>query len=199
MKKIIITVLSVFGICVSIQAQEAVSQTTIEPKKENTLNNQFNELLEKSNSWEIYKVIDRVKLNNYQKNVIDSLETTKSKIKEQQQIIDNHSNEVDKLNNNIAELQNDLEEIRNEKDSVSFLGILLPKATYSLVMWGIILVLACMLLLYVYRYTNGSSITKKALQDLNELQEEYENYRKSAIEREQKVRRQLQDEINKHK
>lgn len=168
-------------------------------KKQNTLNEQFETLVEKANSWQSYKIIDRAKLGNYQKNVIDSLQSIKSKIQAQQDIINGHEEEVKQLNGKIAELQNNLERTQNEKDSVNFLGILLPKSTYSLMVWSLVLILTCLLLFYVYKYINGSAVTKKSLQDLQELQEEYENYRKSAIEREQKVRRQLQDEINKHK
>ena len=66
-------------------------------------------------------------------------------------------------------------------------------------MWGIVIALGALLALYIYKYTNGNVVTKKSINDLADLQEEYENYRKAAIEREQKVRRQLQDEINKHR
>lgn len=168
-------------------------------KKTNTLNEQFENLVEKANSWQTYKIIDRTKLGNYQKNVLDSLQNVKSKIHAQQEVISKHEEEVKKLNGNISELQNNLEKTQNEKDSINFLGILLSKGTYSLMMWSIVLILTCLLLFYVYKYINGSAVTRKSLQDLRELQDEYENYRKSAIEREQKVRRQLQDEINKHR
>ena len=78
-------------------------------------------------------------------------------------------------------------------------GALLSKGLYNTIMWGIVLALASLLVLYIYKFSNGNVVTKKSINDLNELQEEYENYRKAAIEREQKVRRQLQDEINKHR
>lgn len=201
-KRLIIGTLAVFFLFnLTSNAQEISldSIATEAPKKENTLNEQFENLVEKANSWQSYKIIDRAKLGKYQKNVIDSLENIKAKIQEQQNIISKHNEEVKKLNENIAELKSNLERTQNEKDSVNFLGILLSKSTYSLMMWSFLLVLACLLLFYVYKYINGSAITKKSQQDLRELQEEYENYRKSAIEREQKVRRQLQDEINKHR
>ncbi|ATA88408.1 hypothetical protein CAPN001_07540 [Capnocytophaga stomatis] len=188
-----------FTFAVNAQEQSLDTVNVQVKKKQNTLNEQFETLVEKANSWQSYKIIDRAKLGNYQKNVIDSLQSIKSKIQAQQDIINGHEEEVKQLNGKIAELQNNLERTQNEKDSVNFLGILLPKSTYSLMVWSLVLILTCLLLFYVYKYINGSAVTKKSLQDLQELQEEYENYRKSAIEREQKVRRQLQDEINKHK
>lgn len=200
-KQLFIGTLSVFfSFTILVNAQQPDLENTETPiKKENTLNNQFDDLLEKSNSWQHYKVIERSRLVAYQKNVLDSLAGIKSKIQSQQAVVSKHEEEIKRLNDTISELKNNLEETRNEKDSVSFLGILLSKQTYSLVMWSFLLILASLLLFYVYKYTNGSTIAKKSIQDLNDLQEEYENYRKSAIEREQKVRRQLQDEINKHR
>ena len=92
---------------------------------------------------------------------------------------------------------------------MNFFGALLSKGLYNTIMWGIVVVLIVLLVFYIYRYANGNVVTKKSISDLAELQEEYENYRKAAIEREQnadlaeiekqKVRRQLQDEINKHR
>ncbi|GET46966.1 MAG: hypothetical protein Q4A09_01125 [Capnocytophaga felis] len=203
MKKQLITgaIAVFFSFTFAVNAQEQGLDTinVQVKKKQNTLNEQFETLVEKANSWQSYKIIDRAKLGNYQKNVIDSLQSVKSKIQAQQDIINGHEEEVKQLNGKISELQNNLEKTQNEKDSVNFLGILLPKSTYSLMVWSLVLILTCLLLFYVYKYINGSAVTKKSLQDLKELQEEYENYRKSAIEREQKVRRQLQDEINKHK
>ena len=76
---------------------------------------------------------------------------------------------------------------------------MLSKGLYSTIMWVIVLILAGLLAFYIYKYTNSNVITKNSINELGELQQEYENYRKAAIEREQKVRRQLQDEINKHR
>lgn len=198
-KRLILGVLISFTFYTNAQESPTDSLNVETQVRTNSLNDQFQNLVDKSNSWQSYKIIDRAKLSNYQKNVIDSLRTIKLKIQDQQDVIGKHEEEVTKLNNHINKLQNDLEATQNEKDSINFFGVLLSKGTYSLMMWSIVLVLACLFLFYVYKYVNGSAITKKSLQDLQDLQNEYENYRKSAIEREQKVRRQLQDEINKHR
>lgn len=206
MKRLIIihVFLAFWAYAFTANAQETTTQELGEmskktPANEKKLDQQFHDLVEQSSSWQTYKIIDKEKLTKYQKNVIDTLQTSKGEQKKLMQVIDNQKDEISKLNHQLADLQSSLDQTRNEKDSVSFFGMLLPKSTYSLVMWSLLLGLATLLLFYVYRYVNGSAITKKALQDLGELEEEYENYRKLAIEREQKVRRQLQDEINKHK
>jgi len=55
------------------------------------------------------------------------------------------------------------------------------------------------LIVFIYKFKNSNAITKAARKSLEETELEFEEHRRVALEREQKVRRQLQDEINKHK
>ena len=109
------------------------------------------------------------------------------------------SSRIKELNLNIQNLQSELDKEKNRNDSIDFLGITIEKGVYSIIVWGIIVVLTIFLVVFISRFTSSNSITRGALKDLEDLQNEYEEYRTKAIEREQKVRRQLQDEINKHR
>jgi hypothetical protein len=55
------------------------------------------------------------------------------------------------------------------------------------------------LCIFIYKYNNKKHFTKKAQNDLTEIEEEFAVFRKKTLEREQKLRRQLQDEINKQR
>ncbi len=55
------------------------------------------------------------------------------------------------------------------------------------------------LLFFIYKYKNSNSTTKEAKKNLAEIEDEFDDHRRTALEREQKVRRQLQDELNKQK
>jgi hypothetical protein len=66
-------------------------------------------------------------------------------------------------------------------------------------MWGIIGVLTILWLIFTYRFRASNAITKEAKIKLAETEQEFEEHRKRALEREQQVRRKLQDEINKNK
>jgi hypothetical protein len=55
------------------------------------------------------------------------------------------------------------------------------------------------LLFFIYKFKNSNSITKHARLALQDLEDEFEEHRKTSVEREQKIRRQLLDEINKQK
>ncbi len=53
--------------------------------------------------------------------------------------------------------------------------------------------------IYFFRFRNSNFVTRKASAALLNLEEEHEEHVRISLEREQKLRRQLQDEINRHK
>ena len=178
-------------------AQTAVAP--VEEAKPTTLEGVFQQLIDRSGAWQNFKMLDRGKLAAFQRSMTDSINGVRSQLVAEKQKVKENEATIKELNDKITEIQAALDQTKDQKDSVSFFGALVSKGLYNTIMWGIVLVLASLLVLYIYKFSNGNVVTKKSINDLNELQEEYENYRKAAIEREQKVRRQLQDEINKHR
>lgn len=178
-------------------AQTAVA--LVEEAKPTTLEGVFQQLIDRSGAWQNFKMLDRGKLAAFQRSMTDSINGVRSQLVAEKQKVKENEATIKELNDKITEIQAALDQTKDQKDSVSFFGALVSKGLYNTIMWGIVLALASLLVLYIYKFSNGNVVTKKSINDLNELQEEYENYRKAAIEREQKVRRQLQDEINKHR
>ena len=182
--------------------QNNTVQTTaapVEEAKPTTLEGVFQQLIDRSGAWQNFKMLDRGKLAAFQRSMTDSINGVRSQLVAEKQKVKENEATIKELNDKITEIQAALDQTKDQKDSVSFFGALVSKGLYNTIMWGIVLALASLLILYIYKFSNGNVVTKKSINDLNELQEEYENYRKAAIEREQKVRRQLQDEINKHR
>ena len=178
-------------------AQTAVAP--VEEAKPTTLEGVFQQLIDRSGAWQNFKMLDRGKLAAFQRSMTDSINGVRSQLVAEKQKVKENEATIKELNDKITEIQAALDQTKDQKDSVNFFGALVSKGLYNTIMWGIVLALASLLVLYIYKFSNSNVVTKKSINDLNELQEEYENYRKAAIEREQKVRRQLQDEINKHR
>ena len=174
-----------------VAAQEEMKPTTLEGV--------FQQLVDKSGAWQNFKMLDRAKLATFQRSMADTINAIRGQLSTQKQAVATHLQNIKELNDKITELQTNLDQTKDQNDSVNFFGVLLSKGVYSTIMWVIVLILAGLLAFYIYKYTNSNVITKNSINELGELQQEYENYRKAAIEREQKVRRQLQDEINKHR
>ena len=182
--------------------QNNTVQTTaapVEEAKPTTLEGVFQQLIDRSGAWQNFKMLDRGKLAAFQRSMTDSINGVRSQLVAEKQKVKENEATIKELNDKITEIQAALDQTKDQKDSVSFFGALVSKGLYNTIMWGIIIALGVLLVLYIYKYSNGNIVTRKSLHQLSELQEEYESYRKAAIEREQKVRRQLQDEINKHR
>jgi len=183
----------------STYAQE--ENTTEE--QDNTLKGQFEELERKSGNYRAngirYEVIKLSDLYEVKNNIFDSISTSSKTIKELSTTITANEAEINALNSKLQETTNKLNSVTEEKDSISFFGALISKGTYNFILWSIIFGLLLLLLFFIYRFRNSNFLTQQAKSALADLEEEYESHRRKALEREQKISRQLQDELNKQK
>ncbi len=130
---------------------------------------------------------------------LDSLKAIQNNLTRSQNTVDSLAQEITSLKSNLSETKTTLAETNEEKDNMALFGLQMSKGNYNVLMWSIIGGLFALLLLFIYKYRNSNSVTKLAQKSLVETEEEFEEHRRTALEREQKVRRQLQDEINKQK
>lgn len=165
----------------------------------NTIENEFVKIYNKGNNWHEYKMIKRVEFTTFQKNVLDSVSAIKKDVVAKQQTINQQNTNITSLNEKISKLNTDLSTALEKEDSISFLGIPLSKVAYNSLVWIIIAVLLAGLLFFIFKFKNSNLLTKNAKNNLVEIEQEFEEHRKKTIEREQKLRRKLQDEINKQR
>tara|TARA_R110002049_G_scaffold306635_1_gene505456 strand:- start:35432 stop:36058 length:627 start_codon:yes stop_codon:yes gene_type:complete len=169
-----------------------------------TIDNQFEYVITKSNGWrdergQTYKVIKSHWLTELKSHTLDSLKAVRKDLVDTQIIVDSQAKEISDLKANLSNTQDDLDQTNNEKDSMALFGMLMSKTSYNVLMWTIIAALLGLLLFFIYKFNNSNTVTRQAKHNLAEIEEEFDEHRKTALEREQKVRRQLQDEINKQK
>ncbi|MFG6687594.1 tRNA (guanine-N1)-methyltransferase [Mariniflexile sp. HNIBRBA6329] len=169
-----------------------------------TLDNQFDYVIKKSNGWrdergQEYRVIKAYWLTDLKSHVLDSLQTVRKDLVATEITLKAQAKEIDDLKTSLSNTQNDLDKTKGEKDSMMLFGVQMTKGGYSGLMWSIIAALLALLIFFIYKFKNSNIVTKDAKHALSELENEFEEHRKTAVEREQKVRRQLQDEINKQK
>jgi hypothetical protein len=175
----------------------AVSQET---KKDTlTIEEQFDRIYRISSSYQEYKVIRKTTYQGLKTNVLDSIKIIDKELQQKNihnNVLNDSLQEVKKV---LEILETDMKLLITEKNSISFLGIQLKKSTYTIIVWSIILLLIIALLYFIYQYKNSYSVTSEAKSNLSEAEEELAIYKKKSLEREQKLRRQLQDEINKQR
>jgi len=173
---------------------------TNEPKPSldnGTIESQFDYLYRKSSSYQEYKVVKQTFYYKIKKNVLDSLKVLKNELATTKQVVTAQDIEVNELKGALKTTNDNLTNVTMEKDNIKLLGISLTKASYNTVLWSIITGLVLLLIFFIYRFKNSNSITKQANKSLAEIEEEFFAFKTIALEREQKVRRELQDEINK--
>ena len=130
---------------------------------------------------------------------LDSLNTLKTKLNNSKNTVNTQQKEIEDLKTKLNSTESTLNATNLEKDSMSLLGMQMSKTNYNMLMWVIIACLLALFILFVYKFKNSNAITRDAKKALEEIEEEFDEHRRTALEREQKVRRQLQDEINKQK
>ncbi len=186
------SILAFFILCTSIITLQAQEKST-------KLTNDLSNLIDKSNSFQDYKVIKKASITNFQASL-------NSYIKQEQSIQTNLENQINANNKEIKALEKELKTIKDtneklaaEKANINFLGLSISKESYSITMWALFLgALAATVILFL-SFKRANKVTKESKSLLADLEEEYQNYRGVCVEREQSLRRQLFDEVKKSK
>jgi preprotein translocase subunit SecF len=167
--------------------------------EDKTLEVQFDKINRISTSYQTYKVISKDKFQELKNNVLDSIKASNKDLKEQKVLLKNERDNVAKLNAELNKTKEDLKKAQEKENSISLFGFQISKVIYNLILWLIIISLALALAFLVFKFSKSNILTKKAKEDLEDVEQEFEVHRKKSLEREQKLRRQLQDEINKQR
>ncbi|MBJ7880594.1 tRNA (guanine-N1)-methyltransferase [Gelidibacter salicanalis] len=189
--------------CLFFVIANAQETTTEEEDKlsltEGTIDNQFEYVIQKSYNYQEYKNVKKTWLYQLKAHTLDSLKAIQHNLTRSQNTVDSLAQEITTLKTNLSQTKSTLADTNEEKDNMALFGLQMSKSNYNVLLWSIIGALFALLLLFIYKYRNSNSVTKLAQKSLVETEEEFEEHRRTALEREQKVRRQLQDEINKQK
>lgn len=191
-------------IIVTLFCSNVFAQTSLTKKQQldslpNTVENQLIKAYGKASNWQQYKMITRTDFQILQKNIVDSVTALKKNIENKQLTINEQEKNVTALNEKITSLTEKLNSSIDKEDKINFIGIGMTKNTYNLLLWSIITILAITTVFFFMRFKNSNSLTKAAKSNLAEIEEEFELHRRKSLEKEQKLRRQLQDEINKQR
>ena len=162
-----------------------------------TIESQFDYLYRKSSTYQEYKVVKQTFYYKIKGNVLDSLKVLKDELASTKQVVTTQNIQINELKGDLKTTNDNLTDVTKEKDNIKLLGLSLTKASYNTILWAIITGLVLFLVFFIYRFKNSNTVTKQANKSLAEIEEEFFAYKTIALEREQKVRRELQDEINK--
>lgn len=185
----------------NVNAQETPNETDEDKLSltEGSIANQFEYVIQKSYSYQEYKNVKKSWLYELKSHTLDSLKAIQNELTNTQKSVDSLVQEIASLKTNLSDTKSNLETTNEEKDNMALFGMPTSKSNYSIIMWSIIGILFVLVLLFLYKYRNSNAVTKESKKALSDTEEEFEEHRRNALEREQIVRRQLQDELNKQK
>ena len=177
----------------------AYTQETIEVEEDSSIKGQFDRIYRISTTYQTYKVINRDEYEKLKSNVLDSLKSSKKLISEKENLLKTERDNVELLNSMLNTTKLDLDTAQQKENSIFLFGTHLNKTTYNLILWFIIILLFVGLGFFVFKFSKSNVLTNEAQSNLLDIEKEFDDHRKKSIEREQKLRRKLQDEINKQR
>jgi hypothetical protein len=183
----------------AVLGQESGTDTPKPSLNNGTIESQFDYLYRKSSSYQEYKVVKKTFYQKIKGNVLDSMQALKKDLVDTKKLVEVQGNEIKSLKSDLLTTNDNLISVTKEKDDINFLGMPMTKASYNSLLWTIIFSLVALLLFFIFKFKSSNTITVQSKNLLNDTEKEFEAYKAKALEREQKVRRELQDELNKQK
>jgi uncharacterized membrane protein SpoIIM required for sporulation len=119
----------------------------------------------------------------------------KTNLKASETLIQDKNKTIESLRSELNTVQSELQ----QKNSFSFFGIMVSKTGYDSIMWAIIIGLIVALVFMFIAFRRSFAVTVQTKKDLNEVKDEFEDFRKKALKSKEEAVRQLFDELNKYK
>ncbi|MEK6478461.1 hypothetical protein WJR50_13040 [Catalinimonas sp. 4WD22] len=166
-----------------------------------TLDEQFNELIESSNSVKSssgreYKVVNLQDLNAIWRNVQNNMAASKEELSATQNKVESLNQEVAKLTQKIDEQQSIVEASEHAATHISVLGLDIPKDKFVAAFWITTAILLVLLAGAIFQFKRSRKVTQRTQLNFVQLQEEMEELRRTSLEKERRLRRELQTERN---
>lgn len=191
--------MTIAAIALLLITSNIFSQTTNKIIDSGTVKYQFENLMDKSNDFQGYKVIKATSLLKLQSNVLDSLSVSKEKILANADFMSSQKRLIDSLQTTSTASETVVSNLISEKESISLFGIQFEKTFFKTLFFLIVLGLIAALLFFIFKFKQSNAITVESKLALKQSEKEFETYKEKALEREQKAMRRLQDELNKRK
>lgn len=189
------TLFTLIAACLSIAASAQLPKDSI--KVDPTLGGQYKLLLSKSRTLDGYKLINPTRLSVFWRNVRDTLNTTHRQLISTRKEATGYQNEIVGLKKQVAGAETSLATSNAKLNEINFLGIGFTKSNYNIFVWGLITLLAIVLTVVILRSVKNIHEAKYRSTLYEEINQEYQNYKVKANEKEKKLARELQDERNK--
>ncbi len=184
------------GLVLSAQDIEAVPEKPITKK---TVENQMSRILVNSADYNDVKMVKKAALEELHSDMVTLLSRNENDLSDAKGIIETKNAEIKQLQEEITKANSQIAASVANDETFLFFGMPLNATLYHAIMWSLVFTLLITVGFLAVRFKRANVITQNSKAILAEVEDELETFKRNAIEREQKLRRQLQDEIIKQK
>lgn len=184
------------GLALSAQSIEAVPEKPITKK---AVEGQMSNIMVNSANFKDVKMVKKAALEELHADMVTLLSRNENDLSDAKNIIETKNAEIKKLQEEVAKANAQVTASDSANETFMFFSMSLDKNLYHAIMWSLVLTLMVTVGFLVIRFKKANAIAKNSKAILTEVEDELETFKRNAIEREQKLRRQLQDEIIKQK
>lgn len=156
-----------------------------------SINGQYQYLLTKLYGYQ------RPMLAAFHKSIMDTIMAERKKIKPLVTNVATLTDTVKELHKQLGAQQVSLNQSQSKVDNISLLGIDMPKSSYNMLMWGLVVVFGVIAAFVIFRSGSYSREAKYRIKLYDDLDEEYKGYKAKSNEKEKKLARELQTARNK--
>jgi len=192
MKSIIIAISIV---AVSLIELPANTHPSLE-KDQQTLEQRYLLLKAKTETFNEYKVIKETLLDSFWKMTIDSIATIKTQFETSEVKLLNQQHEINALKQSLAAQEEQVAGIVFDGTHINFAGIDFRKSFFTTLFLSIVLLLMVVAGLLFWRFKAVYQTANETKQLFNQLNTDFESYKRIALEKQIKLSRELQTERN---
>ncbi|MCC9137709.1 hypothetical protein ACFSKU_02630 [Pontibacter silvestris] len=200
-----------FLLTFSVTTAKAQQTTTEEGTTPAPLARQFNNLKNNSNSYrennQDYKVVNVNALNAFWTSVQESIKATaqglvddrksaEQELTEARATIESQNQQIQALKQENAQKEEEVQKSEHAVNNLSVLGIDMHKQFYVFLSIGIIVALLILLAVMMLQYKNSKRVAVEKQKAFDAVDEEYNTHKKATREKELKLKRNLQTEMN---
>ncbi len=152
-----------------------------------TVNQQLEYLQSKTNVYNNYRAVRDDMFLKLKSNVLKSEQKLKNEIQQLNADISNNNEKISALESELAVTKTNLEEAVETKNSFKLLGINIDKVLYNTVLWVIILALGALAVISFLLYKRSMVTTNQLKRELEELKNQFDEYKRQAREKQEKL------------
>ena len=165
-------------------ASQAMSQATgPETLETGTLQEQYDYVQQRTRIYEGFRAVREDMFQKLKQNSLDSLRQSRRETRSYQEQLAAANTQIEALESSLETTIEERDQAIREKDSLYFLGIPMQKTFYNVLLWAIIAGLLAFALILFVLFRRSHRVTRQTQKDLNEIKDEYEDYRKTSRER----------------